>query len=53
MDTKYALVTGATAGLGLDIAKELASQGKNIIQTARREHRLSEISISLKDEFNI
>ena len=53
MNTKYALVTGATAGIGLDIAKELASQGKNIILTARREDRLREISISLKDEFNI
>ena len=39
MSTKYALVTGATAGIGLDIAKELASQGKNIILTARREDR--------------
>jgi short-subunit dehydrogenase len=53
MNNKYALITGGTAGIGLDIAKELAKQGHNIILTARREERLKEISASFKKEFNI
>ena len=53
MNNKYALITGGTAGIGLDIAKELAKQGHNILLTARREERLKEISASLKEEFNI
>ena len=50
MNNKYALITGGTAGIGLDIARELAKQGHNILLTARREERLKEISISLKEE---
>jgi len=53
MNNKYALITGGTAGIGLDIAKELAKQGHNIILTARREERLKEISASLKEEFKV
>ena len=53
MNKKYALITGGTAGIGLDIARELARQGHNILLTARREERLIEISASLAEEFNI
>ena len=53
MNNKYALITGGTAGIGLDIARELAKQGHNILLTARREERLKEISASLKEEFNV
>ena len=44
MNNKYALITGSTAGIGLDIAKELASLGHNIVLTARREDRLKAVS---------
>ncbi len=53
MNKKYALITGGTAGIGLDIARELARQGHNILLTTRREERLKEISASLIEEFNI
>ena len=53
MNKSYAIVTGATAGIGLDIAKELAKNGHNIILTARREDRLKDISAQLIKDFNI
>ena len=53
MNNKYSLITGGTAGIGLDIAKELAKRGHNILLTARREERLKEISASIKEEFNV
>ena len=49
MNNKYSLITGGTAGIGLDIAKELAKRGHNILLTARREARLKEISASIKE----
>ena len=53
MNKNYALVTGSTAGIGLDIAKELAKKGHNIILTARREERLKDISTQLTEDFKI
>ena len=53
MNNEYSLITGGTAGIGLDIAKELAKRGHNILLTARREERLKEISASIKKEFNV
>ena len=41
---KYALVTGSSSGIGLEMAKILASKGFNIVLTARREERLIENS---------
>ena len=43
-----ALITGASSGLGRDMAKYLSSLGWDLIVVARREERLKELQKTLK-----
>ena len=53
MKKSYALVTGASSGIGLEISNELAKQGFNLIITARREDKLRNEAEKIQRKYNV
>lgn len=49
----WALVTGATAGIGESFTRLLAGEGFNIVLVARDEARLHERAASLREKFSV
>jgi len=50
---KWALVTGASAGIGVALAEELANGGTHLVLTARRKDRLEALAEGLTSTYKI
>ena len=48
-----ALVTGASSGIGRDLAKELSKRGYDIILVARNEEKLNEVASEIKTKVEV
>ena len=51
--TRTALITGASAGLGSEFARQLAAQGKDLLLVARREQRLHDLAKTLRADHGV
>ena len=49
----YALVTGASSGLGVDFARQLAARGCNLILVARREQQLRAVQQEISARYGV
>jgi len=53
MSKETALITGASSGLGMELAKLFAADGSDLVLVARREERLIELAQELKSEHGV
>src|SRR5438270_8357215 len=49
IDNCSALITGASAGIGRELARQLAGRARTLVLVARREHRLNEVRDELRN----
>lgn len=50
---QVAIVTGCSTGLGVQMAKALASQGADIVAVARRQNLIDEVAKEISDKFGV
>src|SRR5262245_31862551 len=49
----WALITGASSGIGREFAHQIAASGIHVALVARREQRLQEVGLACSERFNV
>ena len=52
-ESNTVLITGASSGIGAELARVVASEGYNLVLTARREERLRDVADVVEDEHGV
>ncbi|WP_108670887.1 SDR family NAD(P)-dependent oxidoreductase [Peribacillus acanthi] len=53
LEHKWVVITGASGGIGKEIALQAASRGANVVLLARSLERLKQIELMIKESFNV
>ena len=48
-----ALITGASSGMGLEYARQLAQSGCNLLIVSNEEEKLNEVAHNLQNEYKV
>ncbi|MBQ9475947.1 MAG: SDR family NAD(P)-dependent oxidoreductase [Bacteroidales bacterium] len=53
MTKKYALITGGSSGMGLEYARQLAAQGRNLLIVSNVQEQLDKVQPMLQSEYGV